>query len=130
MTIAFIVRGVSTSIGEASQAKQDQQLVLVLDVLEKIAHNHAVERGLSAGYLGSPSDDRLSKVRTQRQKADTSVQNLKQLEQQEVIDGINDNVSSTNELVENSLTAEHTSNALKEHANKLENMATTLSAAA
>ena len=83
LTIAFIVRDVSTSVAEASQAKKDQQLVLMLDALEKIAHNHAVERGLSAGYLGSPSDDRLNKVKAQRQKADTSVQNLKQLEQQE-----------------------------------------------
>ena len=54
----------------------------MLDALEKVAHNHAVERGLTAGFLGSGSAEAKNKVLAQRQKADASIQHLKSVSDQ------------------------------------------------
>ncbi|MGB0947228.1 MAG: methyl-accepting chemotaxis protein, partial [Pseudoalteromonas marina] len=54
----------------------------LLDALEKVAHNHAVERGLTAGFLGSGSAEAKNKVLAQRQKADASIQHLKSVSDQ------------------------------------------------
>uniref|UniRef100_UPI0035C87BB2 methyl-accepting chemotaxis protein n=1 Tax=Pseudoalteromonas marina TaxID=267375 RepID=UPI0035C87BB2 len=57
-------------------------LISLLDALEKVAHNHAVERGLTAGFLGSGSAEAKNKVLAQRQKADASIQHLKSVSDQ------------------------------------------------
>lgn len=58
-------------------AKSDRELLLLMDALEKVAHNHAVERGLTAGYLGAPSSDSKAKLTAQRKKADQSAADLR-----------------------------------------------------
>ena len=52
------------------------QLMLSLDA---IAHNFAVERGLTAGFLGSPSESQGNKVKQQRSKAEAAVLSLETL---------------------------------------------------
>lgn len=64
------------------RANQDKLTVNLLDAFEKVAHNHAVERGLTAGYLGKPDDAKLRKLNEQRKKADAAANNLKSLLQQ------------------------------------------------
>ncbi|OCQ18316.1 chemotaxis protein [Pseudoalteromonas luteoviolacea] len=55
-----------------SSTNQDIEYIKLLDAIEKVAHHHAVERGLSAGYLGSPSPQKKQLVDAQRVKADQS----------------------------------------------------------
>lgn len=52
------------------QSRQDEEIIGLLDLFEKVAHQHAVERGLSAGYLGDPSESAKQKLTQQRKKAD------------------------------------------------------------
>lgn len=47
--------------------------------LDGIAHNFAVERGLTAGFLGSPNEVQRSKVKQQRSKAEEAVLSLESL---------------------------------------------------
>ena len=58
---------------QSAGASRDMAALTVIEALEQIAHHHAVERGLTAGYLGAPSPERLSALKQQRQKADNSV---------------------------------------------------------
>lgn len=56
--------------------KMDERLVYLMEALEKVAHNHAVERGLTAGYLGSPSPQSKQRLDEQRKKADAASSTL------------------------------------------------------
>lgn len=76
LTVTLIIRDTVHSIDAVTSAKNDIHIVELLDRLEKVAHNHAVERGLSAGYLGNPIPANLQKVKQQRAKADQSIDNL------------------------------------------------------
>ena len=73
-------------VGYAQQAQNDAAediaLITLLDALEKVAHQHAVERGLTAGYLGRPSASAKQKVEAQRLKADLAQQHLRDLTSQ------------------------------------------------
>ncbi|REL26194.1 chemotaxis protein [Thalassotalea euphylliae] len=73
----------------------DIRLIQLLDALEKVAHHHAVERGLTAGFLGTSEASAMQtakqKVDTQRQKADQAINNLKAI--QADVDGISDKIS-------------------------------------
>lgn len=53
-----------------NQAQLEIRLIKLVDAAEKVAHHHAVERGLSAGYLGSGTDAAKAKVVQQRENAD------------------------------------------------------------
>ena len=64
------------------QDSQDKNTLQLMDVLEKVAHHHAVERGLTAGYLGAPDPDKKQALQTQRDKADSAVATLRELAQQ------------------------------------------------
>jgi len=64
---------------EYRQAGKDKQVIKLLDAFEKVAHNHALERGLSAGYLGEPDANKQQKLQQQRQKADASTRQLRAL---------------------------------------------------
>ena len=75
----------NSSWSKLQNAKSDAQLLLLMDALEKVAHNHAVERGLTAGYLGSPSPEAKSRLDEQRKKADQSISNLRTQLQKELI---------------------------------------------
>nr|WP_246283068.1 methyl-accepting chemotaxis protein [Marinifaba aquimaris] len=66
---------------ELDKAHWDIQLIALLDATEKVAHHHAVERGLTAGFLASPSDSRKQKVDAQRDKADAAANQFKKLAQ-------------------------------------------------
>lgn len=52
------------------------RIVATSQVLSQVAHNFAVERGLSAGFLGSKGARGADKVKAQRVKADDAAQNL------------------------------------------------------
>lgn len=69
----------SSSLNSWQSGEIDGRMLHLLDALEKVAHNHAVERGLTAGYLGAPSDAGKKRLDEQRKKADQSVQNLRKL---------------------------------------------------
>ncbi|NVK25454.1 MAG: methyl-accepting chemotaxis protein [Gammaproteobacteria bacterium] len=81
LTFVFtlLVQNLTNKWQEVDAVNSDLELVTLLDALEKVAHNHAVERGLTAGYLGSGSDEAKRKVLAQRQKADASIQTLRQV---------------------------------------------------
>ena len=61
------------SISSASTSKNSIELMKHLDAL---AHNFAVERGITAGYLGSKGASGMDKLRDQRKLADLMAQNL------------------------------------------------------
>lgn len=75
--ITLLIQNLSEKWHETVTVKQDAALVSLLDALEKVAHNHAVERGLTAGYLGSGTTEAKNKVLAQREKADASIRHLK-----------------------------------------------------
>ena len=79
MILFFVIRDLYKTYQVYDSAKHDMHLVSLLDGLEKIAHNHAVERGLTAGYLGAPTPQKKNKVDDQRSKADQAVASLNQL---------------------------------------------------
>ena len=79
---------VNKSLTELRQAELETRLVELLDAVEKIAHNQAVERGLTAGFLGSGSDQAKARVMEQRRNADAAVQNLRRIADQSWPDSI------------------------------------------
>tara|TARA_Y100001968_G_scaffold168610_1_gene154430 strand:- start:172 stop:2154 length:1983 start_codon:yes stop_codon:yes gene_type:complete len=80
---------VNKSLTQLNQAELETRVVELVDAVEKIAHNHAVERGLTAGFLGSGSEQARAKVLDQRQKASASVDALRQLSNQDWPDSLN-----------------------------------------
>ena len=83
LTICLMTLNVRQSLVELEQEDNDKHVVFLLDALEKIAHNTAVERGLTAGYLASPNDDKKTKLDAQRTIADAAVEHLKELAKSE-----------------------------------------------
>ena len=67
---------ISAELVERRNAQNDLRILEVLKALDNVAHQHAVERGLTAGFLGNPSDEARAKVVTQRTNADTATQAL------------------------------------------------------
>ncbi|MFT5713377.1 MAG: methyl-accepting chemotaxis protein [Glaciecola sp.] len=80
--IIILVLGIS-SINQSFSTLQATQLsnltTKLMSRLDGVAHNFAVERGLSAGFLGAPNDARRKKVQEQRVKADEAVTSLESL---------------------------------------------------
>ena len=75
--LTLLIQNLSNKWSQANVIDHDVSLIELLDSLEKVAHNHAVERGLSAGFLGNGSQAAKQKVDAQRIKADQSITNLK-----------------------------------------------------
>lgn len=75
--LTLLIQNLSSKWHETVTVKEDIALIELLDALEKVAHNHAVERGLTAGFLGSGSDAAKNKVLAQRKKADASISQLR-----------------------------------------------------
>nr|WP_242698828.1 methyl-accepting chemotaxis protein [Alteromonas sp. 5E99-2] len=75
----LLIKEITSAYHSSVIANENTQLVSLLSALESIAHNHAVERGLSAGFLASGSSEQKSKVDAQRVKADQSEAVLKEL---------------------------------------------------
>jgi len=77
--VVLLAQNTGNLITKGNAITSDQNYVRILDALEKIAHNHAVERGLTAGFLGNPNPQSKAKVDAQREKADQAVQYLNTL---------------------------------------------------
>ena len=63
-------KDIKRSLGVTNAAATDIDLITLIAAVESVAHHHAVERGLTAGYLGNPTVQGKEKVYTQRQHAD------------------------------------------------------------
>ncbi|MFA3792747.1 methyl-accepting chemotaxis protein [Aliiglaciecola sp. SL4] len=61
---------------QVKQSEDDQQLLTLLDKLEKVAHHHAVERGLTAGFLASGTASQFKALKQQRLLADSATEDL------------------------------------------------------
>ncbi|MBY6185282.1 methyl-accepting chemotaxis protein [Marinobacter hydrocarbonoclasticus] len=59
---------------DQQQAHMGMEEFALIRVLDDVAHQHAVERGLSAGYLGQPNADGFNRLVQQRVRADKAVQ--------------------------------------------------------
>lgn len=77
--LTFSGLSIQNSIHKSSDAKKDYAIVEMMFALDNIAHQHAVERGLTAGFLGKPSEQAKAKVDAQREKADIAVRNLNKI---------------------------------------------------
>ena len=69
---------ISSKWEQQQQIKQTQQLVGLSAALDHLAHNMAVERGLSAGFLGSKGQQMGEKLQQQRVVVDEAVTKLEQ----------------------------------------------------
>ena len=67
---------ISQSFNTASATRDANLSTHFMLNLDALAHNFAVERGLSAGYLASPSEQGFQKVVAQRKKADDAERGL------------------------------------------------------
>jgi methyl-accepting chemotaxis protein len=68
-----------SSVQDMRQAQRDKQLIDVVAALDEVAHHFAVERGLTAGFLGSGSSEAKGKVDKQRKVANAKQENLASL---------------------------------------------------
>lgn len=69
----LLVLLVKDDLSRLSHTEHDNKMVSLAYGADQIAHNFAVERGLSAGYIGSGNQDTLQKLSAQRTKADTTI---------------------------------------------------------
>lgn len=76
---ALLVKEVADAYHASATAKENRELVDLLAAFESVAHHHAVERGLTAGFLASGAVNQKQKVDAQRVKADEAETRLKQL---------------------------------------------------
>jgi methyl-accepting chemotaxis protein len=84
LSIAFLAfKDINQSRHEMVNAQLDTELVSLVSAVERVAHHHAVERGLTAGFLGNPTEASRSKVEQQRQKADEAINTLRALAKKE-----------------------------------------------
>ncbi|GFD91153.1 chemotaxis protein [Tenacibaculum sp. KUL152] len=80
LSIAFLAfKDINQSRSELVNADLDTELVILVSAVERVAHHHAVERGLTAGFLGNPTEEARAKVKAQREKADEALDNLRQV---------------------------------------------------
>jgi len=80
VVIAFLsLLIIQSGLHDRRQAENDIRLLEILKALDNVAHQHAVERGLTAGFLGNPNDASREKVKVQRVKADAAVDELAQV---------------------------------------------------
>lgn len=78
LSIAFLAfKDINQSRTEMVNADLDTDLVTLVSAVERVAHHHAVERGLTAGFLGNPTEEARAKVKAQREKADDALDNLR-----------------------------------------------------
>lgn len=70
---------VSSNLKQLELSDRDIEIVAITEALANIAHNYAVERGLSAGFLGSKGEKFQNELRQQRLTADNNKQVLQAL---------------------------------------------------
>lgn len=68
--VIFCLNGVWSNIQQIRMANTVSNTVELGMILDNVAHNFAVERGLTAGFLGSKGQSGAEKLRGQRKKAD------------------------------------------------------------
>ena len=72
---------IEAQLKERRNALNDILMLQALRALDNVAHQHAVERGLTAGFLGNPSEENRAKVSQQRGKADAAAAQLAEVTQ-------------------------------------------------
>ncbi|WP_096087536.1 methyl-accepting chemotaxis protein [Agaribacterium haliotis] len=72
LLVAVVLLELWQNMRSIRDAQVTAQVVELAAVLDGVAHNHAVERGLTAGFLASGGELGADKLSTQRQKADVS----------------------------------------------------------
>ena len=79
--LALVLVGllVNSLLIELRQGERAQDMVKLSGYLDSVAHNHAVERGLSAGFLGSKGANGKDAMLKQRQVADNAASQLRGL---------------------------------------------------
>lgn len=92
-----------SSIQQSNSATHDNAIIELMSALDNIAHQHAVERGLTAGFLGKPSNESKAKVDAQRLKADGAEQALENLISDDIYDAfeLSSTLNQLNTLLEN-----------------------------
>jgi methyl-accepting chemotaxis protein len=73
------ISSISQSFTTASATRDANLTTQFMVNLDAVAHNFAVERGLSAGFLASATEERYQKVLAQRRKADEAERVLKEV---------------------------------------------------
>lgn len=86
MLLVFVVTSlfVAQLTKENSDANYSYDAIIMARLLDNIAHNHAVERGLTAGFLGSQGRQNKNAISEQRKKSDAAIQALNELSQQDL----------------------------------------------
>ena len=74
--LVLTVMAITSTWGEYQRNLTDKQVSNLMDSIEKVAHHHAVERGLTAGYLNARTPENKSRLSSQRIKADNSVTDM------------------------------------------------------
>lgn len=74
--LVLALLAITIELDYRQKAQDDQSLLQALKALDNLAHQHAVERGLTAGFLGNPTDENRSKVVKQRDQADQAADTL------------------------------------------------------
>lgn len=72
-------KDIKRSLDVTNTAATDIHLITLIAAVESVAHHHAVERGLTAGFLGNPTVQGKEKVYTQRQHADDAASKVMSL---------------------------------------------------
>ena len=80
LSVAYLsFKDIKRSLDATRLAETDIEIINLIAAVESVAHHHAVERGLTAGYLGSPTPEGLESVREQRQRADKAASHVMSL---------------------------------------------------
>jgi len=69
-------KDIKRSLEVTRAASTDIEMIALIAAVESVAHHHAVERGLTAGYLGNPTPEGRDKVEAQRKQADNAAVQL------------------------------------------------------
>ncbi len=80
LSVSFLsFKNIKQSLDDTTSAEADIEIITLIAAVESVAHHHAVERGLTAGYIGNPTPERLDSVTAQRQHADRAASHVKSL---------------------------------------------------
>jgi len=74
---AFLVQLLNQENNNVYDANFSLEAVILFNTLDNVAHNFAVERGLTAGFLASKGQSGKDKLNTQRKKSDSAEQELR-----------------------------------------------------
>ena len=80
LSVSFLsFKNIKQSLDDTTSAEADIEIITLIAAVESVAHHHAVERGLTAGYIGNPTPERFDSVTAQRQHADRAASHVKSL---------------------------------------------------